>query len=74
LSATRSPQASRSTRCRVDLPVTVGIGLAPMLETTRATVLAADVALYEAEAAGRNGVSEAAQGSLFGVPATKAVL
>ena len=56
-----------------DLPVTVSIGLAPMLETTRATVLAADVALYKAKAAGRNGVSEAAQAPLFGVPATKAV-
>ena len=56
-----------------DLPVTVSIGLAPMLETTRATVLAADVALYDAKAAGRNGVSEAAQDARLGAPATKAV-
>jgi diguanylate cyclase (GGDEF)-like protein len=43
-----------------DLPVTVSIGLAPLQESTRATVLAADVALHQAKAAGRSGVRDAA--------------
>lgn len=43
-----------------ELPVTVSIGLASLRDDARATVLAADAALYEAKAAGRNGVSEAA--------------
>lgn len=47
-----------------DLPVTVSIGLSPLHDSTRATVLAADVALYKAKAAGRNGVSEAADAPL----------
>jgi len=37
----------------------VSIGLAELQDSTRATVLAADVALHEAKAAGRNRVSEA---------------
>ena len=45
------------------LPVTVSIGLASMRDGVRATVLAADAALYAAKAAGRNGVSEAADDS-----------
>jgi diguanylate cyclase (GGDEF)-like protein len=53
-----------------DLPVTVSIGLAALQDSTRATVLAADVALYQAKAAGRNGVSEAAEEpSLLPAPA-----
>ena len=57
--------ASRITQAIADdgaLPVTVSIGLAALQDDTRATVLAADAALYEAKAAGRNGVSEAAGG------------
>ena len=42
------------------LPATVSIGLASLRDNIRATVLAADAALYEAKAAGRNGVREAA--------------
>jgi diguanylate cyclase (GGDEF)-like protein len=57
-----------------DLPVTVSIGLAALQDSTRATVLAADVALYQAKAAGRNGVSEADEDHpLSPDPATKAV-
>lgn len=55
--------ASRITQAIADdaaLPVTVSIGLASLRHSTRATVLAADAALYDAKAAGRNRVSEAA--------------
>ncbi|MDP1848522.1 MAG: diguanylate cyclase [Solirubrobacteraceae bacterium] len=40
------------------MPVTVSIGLAPLQNSPRATVLAARIALHQAKAAGRNGVSE----------------
>ena len=55
--------ASRITQAIAEdavLPVTVSIGLASLRDDTRATVLAADAALYEAKAAGRGRVSEAA--------------
>jgi diguanylate cyclase (GGDEF)-like protein len=57
-----------------DLPVTVSIGLASLQDSTRATVLAADLALYAAKAAGRNGVGEAPEEPpVPPAPATKAV-
>jgi diguanylate cyclase (GGDEF)-like protein len=56
-----------------DLPVTVSIGLAALQDSTRATVLAADAALYEAKAAGRNGVSEADDERLPPAATTKEV-
>jgi len=43
-----------------ELPVTVSIGLAPLSGDVRATVLAADGALYDAKAAGRDCVADAA--------------
>jgi GGDEF domain-containing protein len=55
-----------------DLPVTVSIGLTPLQGSTRATVLAANVALHEAKASGRNGVWETA-GAPVPTAATKAV-
>ncbi|HVE93643.1 MAG TPA: GGDEF domain-containing protein [Acidimicrobiales bacterium] len=57
------------------LPVTVSIGLAALRDSVRATVLAADAALYEAKAAGRNGVREAADagGPLPPASARKAI-
>jgi diguanylate cyclase (GGDEF)-like protein len=43
-----------------DLPVAVSIGVAPLQESTRATVLAAQAALHQARAAGRSGGGEGA--------------
>ena len=43
-----------------DLPVTVSIGLTPLQGSPRGTLLAAYLALYEAKAAGGNGVRESA--------------
>ena len=70
--------ASRITQAIADddaLPVTVSIGLASLRDSTRATVLAADAALYEAKSAGRNGFSEAGDndGPLPPADATKVV-
>gem|GEM_PF-6908594 len=41
-------------------PLTVSIGLAPLSGDVRATVLAADVALYDAKGAGRDCIADAA--------------
>ena len=64
---------ARAIAADADLPVTVSIGRAPLLDSTRATMLAADAALYEAKLAGRNGVSEAVEAPLFTAVATKQV-
>jgi diguanylate cyclase (GGDEF)-like protein len=42
---------------QADPPVTVSIGIAPLSDDIRAALLAADVALYEAKAAGRDRVA-----------------
>jgi diguanylate cyclase (GGDEF)-like protein len=50
----------RAVAADAELPVTVSIGVAPLGADVRATVLAADVALYEAKAAGRDRIIDAA--------------
>ncbi len=56
-----------------ELPVTVSIGIAPLAADARATVLAADVALYDAKAGGRDRVAGAAGPAGPAPTSTKAV-
>jgi len=67
LLARATPEEARGVGLRIreaiaadaELPVTVSIGLAPLSKDVRATVLEADVALYDAKAGGRDRLADA---------------
>jgi diguanylate cyclase (GGDEF)-like protein len=54
----------RTIAATADLPVTVSIGAAPLDHDARAALLAADVALYEAKASGRDRVTTSSRNAL----------